>query len=148
MSPAGLKKTLLAPGNNFSGHLVKSAVSSALGFGMDFGSLFVLVEKLRIFYLVAALASFVIGTSVVFILSRYWVFPTRRFKKGAAQYTVFLFFAAIGVILNLFIIWFVTETFGLHYLISKILSGLLVFCFNFATRKYFIFSGGKAAAES
>ncbi len=148
MNFSALKKRLGAPTGRFSDHLVKSAVSSALGFAVDFSCLFLLVDKLKLFYPVAATLGFILGSSVVFVLSRSWVFPRRRASAGIAQYSAFLILAAVGAGLNLVLIWFITETFSVHYLISKIICGLVVFSFNFATRKYIIFSPKKATAES
>jgi putative flippase GtrA len=55
----------------------------------------------------------------------------------------FLVFAGIGVIglgLNELIIWFFTARIGLHYLASKIVSTVAIYCWNFFARKVALFS--------
>jgi putative flippase GtrA len=46
----------------------------------------------------------------------------------------------VGLGLNHFFMWFFTEQVGLLYLISKLISAVLVYLWNFLVRKYALFN--------
>jgi putative flippase GtrA len=141
---------LLAKPQNSLPQLARSAAASLIGFCADIGLLAALVEGLRVPYLLAGALSFVAGTALVYLLSATWIFPQRRFATRKLEFLFFLGAAALGLGLNALCMAGLTELLGIHYLVSKILSGLAVFSFNFSARKFFIFSpgkGGRPAAE-
>jgi putative flippase GtrA len=106
---------------------------------VDFGILVLLTEVFHIHYLISAGAGFIIGTSVSYILSIYWVFSKRRLQNTHLEYWVFILIGLTGAGLNELFIWFFTEHLHIYYLFSKIISGSSVFFFNFFTRKYVLF---------
>jgi len=108
-------------------------------FLVDFGLLYILTDKLKIFYLLSATIAFICGIIVNFILSKLWIFQ----KKAAVnKYLEFGIFAAVGVIglgLNDLIMWFLTSKLSLYYLISKLAATALVYVWNFGARKYILY---------
>jgi len=108
-------------------------------FLVDFGLLYILTDKLKIFYLLSATIAFICGIIVNFILSKSWVFQT---KVAVNKYLEFGIFAAVGVIglgLNDLIIWFLTSKLSLYYLMSKLVATALVYVWNFGARKYILY---------
>lgn len=122
------------------GQFLRSVAASVLGFGVDVFLLAVLVELLHLNHLVANVPSFIAGTSLIWLLSRHWVFPASRFTDHRIGYVVFLCLAAIGLLLNEFLFWVAVDLMGLWYLRGKVLSACLVFLYNFCTRKFILFS--------
>jgi putative flippase GtrA len=121
------------------GQLLRSLCVSQLAFAADIGSLALLTEIGGLHYLLSAGISFLLGTTVSWLLSILWVFEVRRFSSTAAEYAVFVLVGAVGLGLNEALLWLFTEQFGIYYLLSKVIAASLVFFWNFSARKYLLF---------
>jgi putative flippase GtrA len=119
--------------------LTRSIPVSFFSFAMDFGTLVLLTEVFRLYYLISAAFSFLLGVTISYILSIFWVFHTRRVPSKAVEYGLFVLVGVIGLGANEALLWFFTEPLGLYYMISKIAAASLVFFWNFGARKYIIF---------
>ena len=108
-------------------------------FIVDFGALYIFTEYLHIYYLTSACLSFTAGTIVNYLISVFWVFQKRNLKNRSLEILIFVAIGIIGLILNLLIIWMLTEKSGIHYLASKIISTILVYCWNFFARKLILY---------
>jgi putative flippase GtrA len=111
-----------------------------IAFSIDFGSLFALTEFLNIYYLVSAAIAFLLGLTTNYSLSVLWVFDKRSVRSRWVEYGIFGFIGLIGLGLNELFIWFFTEDVHFHYLISKIISTVVVYFWNFFARKITLFS--------
>lgn len=109
-------------------------------FVIDFGSLFVLTEFFHIYYLISAAIAFLLGLTTNYILSILWVFDKHKVQSRWMEFLIFGAIGLIGLGLNEVIIWFFTEKIRLHYLISKIISTIVVYCWNFFARKFTLFN--------
>lgn len=102
----------------------------------DIGVLFLLTEYLELYYQWSAVFGFLVGLFVNYSMSIVWVFNTDTGKRN--MWIDFLCFAAIGIVglfLNAAIIYACTEQLGVYYLISKLISTILVFLWNFFGRR-------------
>jgi putative flippase GtrA len=118
---------------------VRYVLVGGVAFLVDFGSLYALGGVLGVHYLVAAALAFLLGLGTNYALSVRWVFPVRRFGNRWAEFGVFGLIGLAGLGLNELIIWQCTESLGLHYLVSKLVSAGLVLFWNFFARKYVLF---------
>ena len=119
--------------------VLRSAAAAHLGFWVDFAALAVLTEILGLYYLVSAVVAFTLGLGVTYGLSILWIFKHRRIKSRVAEFAAFSLIGLVGVVLMLASMWLLTELVHLHYLISKIVSSVLVFAVNFTMRKLLLF---------
>ncbi len=110
-----------------------------IAFIVDFGSLFAFTEYCNIYYLTSAALAFLLGLTTNYFLSIVWVFNRRAVDKKWLEFLIFAIIGIIGLGLNELIIWFFTEKLLFHYLISKIVSTILVYLWNFFVRKYILF---------
>lgn len=120
--------------------LFRYLVVGGAAFIADFGLLALLTELAGMPYLVSGCFSFAAGLTVNYLLSISWVFNKRESDSSTALVD-FIAFAVIGVIglgFNTLIMWFATEQLGAHYLLSKIISTVLVFAWNFIARRVLI----------
>ncbi len=102
---------------------------------VNIGMLYVFTEALNIHYLISNILAFTLGLIVNYILSKKLVFQEKtNFNKGKE----FLIYAIIGVLglgLDTLIISLLTTKLKLYYMLSKIISTMLVFIWNFVARK-------------
>jgi putative flippase GtrA len=108
-------------------------------FIVDFGSLFVLTDFFGVYYLVSAAIAFILGLIVNYMLSISWVFNNRKLDSSTLEFGVFSLIGIVGLGLNEVFIWFFTAEVGFYYLISKIISAIIVLFWNFFARKYVLF---------
>ena len=121
------------------GQLLRSMVVSFLAFLVDFGSLALLTEKGGLHYLLSAGISFLLGTTVSWLLSILWVFTSRRFRSRMLELALFVLVGVVGLGLNEALLWALTELVGIYYLASKVIAASLIFFWNFAARRYLLF---------
>ncbi len=135
-----LHTLFVAPTNNTLLQLFRYGFVGGVAFVVDYGSLYVLTEFLSVPYLWSAAIAFILGLVTNYLLSISWVF-----KKNATmqRWQEFLFFAIIGVIglgFNELIMYVGTDILHLHYMLSKLISTVIVFFWNFFARKYLLFN--------
>ena len=135
-----LHTLFVAPTNNTLLQLFRYGFVGGVAFVVDYGSLYVLTEFLSVPYLWSAAIAFILGLVTNYLLSISWVF-----KKNATlqRWQEFLFFAIIGVIglgFNELIMYVGTDLLHLHYMLSKLISTVIVFFWNFFARKYLLFN--------
>jgi len=118
---------------------VRYTFASGVAFTIDFSSLFIFTDILKIHYLISAAIAYLLGMSVKYLLSISWVFSKRRFERKHFEFGIFAIIGIVGLGLNEIIIWYFTEYIHFHYLLSKIFSACSVFLLNFSARKVLLF---------
>jgi putative flippase GtrA len=120
-------------------HLIRAVFSSNVAFALDFGLLVLLTEVVHLHYLVSNVIAFMTGTTLLYVLSIYWVFSRRVIQSRHLEYWLFILIGAVGVGFNELLIWAFTEKVHVYYLYSKIIAGCTVFFYNFLSRRYILF---------
>ena len=120
--------------------LFKYFFVGGIAYTVDFGSLFILTDLVKVHYLISAAIAFTLGLITNYSLSIVWVFSKRTVADKRLEFIIFSIIGLVGLGLNEVIIWFFTEWIHFHYLISKIFSTVVVFFWNFFARKKILFS--------
>lgn len=126
--------------NNVLIQLFRYLWVGGIAFIVDYGSLFLLTEYIRLNYLISAAVAFVLGLTVNYMLSITWVFPGSRLNNKMAEFMVFASIGFVGLLLNEVIMYLCCEIMNIHYMISKLCSTGIVFFWNFFGRKLILFS--------
>lgn len=113
-----------------------------LAFVVDFSLLGFLTSYFGLYYVLSASISFTVGSVLNYWLSVKWIFAERTMENKVHEFWFFIGVGVTGLGLNALIIFALTHFFGIFYLLSKIISAAIVFSWNFALRKIFLFSGG------
>ncbi len=129
----------LRASNSVKVQLFRYAFVGAAAFAVDFTSLWALTELLNVHYLVSAAVSFAAGLATNYLLSVAWVFRNRTIGSRSIEFGAFALIGIAGLALNELLIWALTEHWLFHYLVSKIVSTIIVFFLNFFARKYLLF---------
>lgn len=115
-------------------------VSAAVAFLVDFSSLIFFTEIIGIFYLHSVIIAFVMGVITNYTINIKWVFSERRIDQVSYEFSLYLVIVLLGLLINIGIIWFLTEKLNIYYLISKLFSTGIVFWWNFLLKKFILFS--------
>ena len=132
-------RLFVSKSDQLSVHLLRAIFSSNIAFAVDFGLLVLLTEVVHLHYLISNLIAFMTGTSLLYILSVFWVFSRRAIQSKHLEYWLFILIGAVGVGFNELFIWFFTEKVHIYYLYSKIIAGSIVFFWNFLSRRFILF---------
>lgn len=100
--------------------------------------LFLFVDFLHIFYLVAASISFTVVSAIAFYLHKNYTFKHKG-SDTKLRYLIFLVIAGSGLLWNLFFLYLFVSKLGFHYLIAAIIVKFIVLIWNFLMNKFVTF---------
>ena len=118
---------------------IRYTLASAAALCCDTGLLWLGTSVIGLPYLLSGAISFVVGLSIVYFLSIYWVFVHRWLLNPRYEFLVFASIGGAGLILNEVILYTFTDVFGFFYMVSKLGSVAAVFAWNFVMRKVILF---------
>ena len=104
-------------------------------FVVDFGFLYFFSDICGIYYLISAVLSFIISVLVNYIMSTKWVFNQDNIDNRLVEFNLFILISTIGLVSTEILLYFFTDVIGLYYLISKIISAIIVLFWNFLARR-------------
>ena len=131
---------LFAKSDKTSIQLLRYTFVGGIAYAVDFGSLFFLTDIIKIHYLISAAIAFILGLITNYVLSIFWVFSRRTLTSKQMEFLIFTVIGLVGLGLNEGIIWSFTDLVHFHYLVSKVISAIVVFSWNFFARKKILFS--------
>ena len=136
-----LKQTLFEDKTNSTLiQLFRYTFVGGLAFLIDFGTLFILTEYFKVHYLISAGIGFIFGLITNYYLSVKWVFNSRNVKNKGLEFLLFSVIGLVGLGFNELFLWILTDILLIYYLLSKVITIILVYLWNFFARKYILFS--------
>lgn len=102
---------------------------------VNIGMLYVFTDILHLFYLVSNILSFILGLIVNYLLSKKFVFQENTNISKMKEFITYAMIGIIGLGIDTIFIWIFTDIINLHYMVSKLISTVIVFIWNFGARK-------------
>lgn len=102
---------------------------------VNIGMLFIFTDVCHIYYLVSNIISFTLGLIVNYILSKLLVFQDKVSLSTSKEFIIYAIIGVVGLGIDTLLMSIFTDTFNIYYMLSKIISTLLVFIWNFGARK-------------
>ena len=130
--------------NNTLLQLFRYTFVGGFAFLVDFGTLFFLTEFFHIHYLVSAGIAFIFGLTINYFLSVLWVFSSRTMESRLLEFFLFALIGLIGLGLTELFLWILTDILLIYYLLSKIITTIVVYFWNFFVRKLILFNKQKS----
>ncbi len=135
-----IDKLLKGPSGDLRIQAFRYLISGGTAFLVDTALLTLLTECFgREHLLLWTGIAFAAGLVITYLFSILWVFDKRSMKSRTAEITVFVLIGVIGLGLTELLMWLLAQKAGLHYLLSKIVTTVLVFVWNFAAKKLLLF---------
>ena len=125
--------------STLSGQLFRYGIVGGIAFVVDYGTLWFLTDVCHVHYLVSAGIAFVLGLVCNYLLSTRYVFGESRLQSHWAEFSVFLIIGVVGLALNELILYVCQDLLGVHYMLGKIVSTVIVFFWNFLARRFLLF---------
>ncbi len=137
-----LKGLLIVPTDKTRLQFLRYIFVGGFAFVVDFSVLYALTEHVQLQYLLSAGVAFTVGLLANFLLSRKFVFTSGGLQSRTLEFVAFGLIGVVGLGVNHAVMWLFTEHVGAHYLVSKIVSAVIVFSLNFFMRKYLLYGNG------
>lgn len=118
----------------------KFAVVGFIGTFVNLIILYLLTEKVGIYYIFSAIISFIFAMTINFVLNKFWTFGETIELDIRKKYFQFSLVSVSALLVNLFFLYFFTEVFGIYYLISQVLAIGIALVINFLGNKIWTFS--------
>jgi len=119
---------------------IKFATVGGIGTLINIIILYLLTEKVGIYYMISAVFSFIVAMSSNFILNKIWTFGENVRYGIGKKYLKFATVSISALIVNLIFLYIFTEVFGIYYIVSQVLAILIALIINFTGNKVWTFS--------
>lgn len=130
-----LRKILFEETNNLLVQLFRYVFVGGASFIVDFGLLYILTEYAHFYYILSATISFIAGLISNYILGTAWIFKNSKVKNKAVEFSLYAIVGVIGLAINNILLYLFTTVIGIYYLLSKIITAVLVMLWNFFGRR-------------
>ena len=130
-----INKLFKEPTDDIYLQLFRYVFVGGTAFVVDFGFLYFFSDICGIYYLISAVLSFIISVLVNYIMSTKWVFNQDNIDNRLVEFNLFILISTIGLVFTEILLYFFTDIIGLYYLISKIISAIIVLFWNFLARR-------------
>ena len=109
------------------------------GIFVDFGTTYLLKEKLKVQKYIANSCGFLLATVSNYLLNRYWTFQSTD-PKAFEQFGKFFAVAIIGLIFNNLIIYILNDKLKINFYLSKVFAIAAVSLWNFFANYIYTFA--------
>lgn len=109
---------------------------------VNIGALYIFTEVFSLYYLISNVLGFILGLITNYLLSKWLVFAKESQFNKALEFAIYALIGVVGLGFDTLFMWLFTSA-GLYYMISKVISTVLVFIWNFFARKGLYFIVGK-----
>ncbi len=117
----------------------KFAFVGLIGTIVNLVILYSFTEFLKIYYMISAVAAFVVAATSNFILNKIWTFKEEMKHEFLGKYIKFFFVSVVALIINLLFLYLFTEFLGIYYIISQVLAIGVALIINFLGNKLWTF---------
>ena len=109
------------------------------GIFVDFGTTYLLKEKLKVHKYIANSCGFLLATVSNYLLNRYWTFQSTD-PKAFEQFGKFFAIAIIGLVFNNLIIYILNDKLKINFYLSKVFAIAAVSLWNFFANYIYTFA--------
>ena len=121
------------------GQIFRFGIAGGASFVVDYFLFLVLLRYFEVYYINAALISFIAAVIVNWILNSLWVFKERRIKYRWGEAILFILIAVIGLGINELTLWICVEHVHLYPELAKVIATVIVAIWSFTIRKLLLY---------
>jgi putative flippase GtrA len=122
---------------------IRFAIVGGIGSLIHFAVLFSLTDIAGLWYILSAVIAILAAATSNYILNQIWTFAEKRVHQHILGWIKYLLLASISDFVYLLLLAYFTEIVGLWYILSAIISLLIVFPFRYNISRLWIWKGFK-----
>jgi putative flippase GtrA/SAM-dependent methyltransferase len=122
---------------------IRFGIIGGLGSLLHFAVLFSLTEIAGLWYLLSAIVAVLLAATLNYILNNIWTFEENKIHRHTIGWTKYILLASVSDGIYLLLLAFFTEVAGLWYILSAVISLLIVFPFRYNFSRLWIWRGLK-----
>jgi dolichol-phosphate mannosyltransferase len=108
---------------------------------VNIGSLYLFTEYVGLYYVISSIVAIEISILSNFLLNDCWTFKLKEKSDTYIQNRLQRFFSfqcisVVGLIINIGIMYFLTDFFGIYYLVSNLIGIIIVFFWNYLINRH------------
>ena len=103
---------------------------------VNIGMLYIFTEVFHIYYVISNILAFTLGLIVNYLLSKKLVFQDNVVDKRK-EFIIYALIGVLGLGLDTLLVLILSDKLKIYYMLSKIISTIIVFVWNFMARKIF-----------
>lgn len=132
-------KLMVEKTDNVVIQLFRYFIVSGLSLVIDFCTLYVFTDLMRIQYLVSGILSYSLGLVINYFISVNWVFNSRNYEDRRKEFLIFAGIGILGLGVNILVLWVCTGLLGLYYLASRVISAAIGYAWKYVARRAILF---------
>lgn len=117
---------------------IKYGLAAFGGFLADYAALLALKEWAGLHYLLAVPLAFLVGIAINYLIG-VWIVFQRGNTSLAKELTLFLAISLLALAITEGSMYLLTDILQIDYRISRLISGVLTYLFNFLSRRYVLY---------
>ena len=117
---------------------MKYGLAAFGGFLADYAVLLLLKEWVGLHYLIAVPIAFTAGIAVNYLIGIWLVFQRGNLTLGK-ELLLFVVISLVALLITEGSMYLLTDLLGIDYRVSRIISGVLTYLFNFFTRRFLLY---------
>ncbi|MBI5140487.1 MAG: GtrA family protein [Candidatus Vogelbacteria bacterium] len=121
------------------GIIIRYIISGCTAAGVDLIALYILTEYVGFVYTTSVVIAFLIAFTASFVLQKYWTFDDNKDKESHKQLIAYFSVQVANLFLNSLLVYLFTEKFGVWYMLSQFITGILIAFSSFLIYRNFIF---------
>jgi len=110
---------------------LKFCIVGLSGMMLDFGTTWLLKERAKINKYIANSMGFILAATSNYLLNRFWTFHSANMQV-ATEYISFVLISVIGLGINNFVVFLLTDKMKLNFYLSKLFAIGIVTLWNFS----------------
>jgi len=114
---------------------IKFGIVGAINTAIHIAVLYILVEYFSVYYILASFLAFLVAVTHSFILNTLWTFKKNIRQETAFRYSKFFAISAIAAIINLSLLYLITEFLGIWYIASQLIATAFSLLINYIGNK-------------
>jgi len=122
-----------------SAELLKYSIVGVLGVFLNLSLLFVLTEFAHFYYICSAVFAWFVASALNFCLDKVWAFKKKSEDGFFREYPRYILIMIISLVLNLGVLYFLTEVCGIYYMYSQSIGIFLLRSLTFSYNKLWTF---------
>ena len=124
---------------NNNNELLKFCLVGFLGTIINILLLYLLTEKLNMFYIYSAIIAFAFSVSNNFLLNKIWKFNEKIKINIYVKYVKYITISILALVVNIIVLFVLTEYLNFYYIVSQIFAILFAMIINFWGNKIWTF---------